>query len=685
MSVFNINNTEWEDGKYNLFMGQAPALYDSVNVNHPKLFQLYKQQVSQRWVENEFNHEQSRMDLLNCPRSVYQTMLLNLSFQWELDSVASRAIAPLFAPFVTNSELWGLLMENSNMECLVEGTEVLTPSGWKDLSQILGDEKIAQWCPVGGDISFVTPSHHFEKEYEGVVYEFSNPSKHVHQIVTPNHRMAQWSAKMRKVKFTEAEVAGYSSTTDFPVSGNLKGGDSPLTPFERFLIAAQADGTVSARYTGDICGTIPVWFGFSKDRKITRLLEICNQAGLQVRELSGSDQCGAVQAKRRFKVDVPVAQYVDVKSFSWINFENVSQQWCEDFLDEVYRWDGSVHSSGCQYYCTTIQDNAKAVQAIVHLCGKKSHFSVREDSRKETFNDSFIVSWLEGDKRSGQNISKVSLQYKGKVRCVSVPTSAFLVRYNGCVSVTGNCIHALSYSEIVRQCVPDTKEVFEMVMLNENTIKRALRVVGVFDDLAKAGAEYTLGIRSNDQQTYNIVFKGMVALYILERLQFMASFAATFAIVEQGYFQSIGKMVQKIMLDEIACHAATDAEVIRIELQTERGQVALLQCKEEILSMLEDVIIQETSWSEYLFSEGRSIVGLNPTLLNEWVMYNSQVIYNDFGFSNPYPVIKDNPLPWMKNWIDIDKHQNAMQEADGNNYALNVVKNDVAEDEEFDF
>ncbi len=362
MSTFNIDNTEWKTGQYNLFLGQSPALYDSVNVNYPKLFDLYKQQVSQRWVESEFNHEQSRMDLIKCPTSIYQTMLLNLSFQWCLDSVASRAIAPLFAPFVTNSELWAVLMENSNMEV----------------------------------------------------------------------------------------------------------------------------------------------------------------------------------------------------------------------------------------------------------------------------------------------------------------------------------IHALSYSEIVRQCTVDTKEVFEMVMLNENTIKRALKVVGVFDELAKAGAEYTLGIRQNDQATYNIVFKGMVALYILERLQFMASFAATFAIVEQGYFQSIGKMVQKIMLDEIVCHAATDAEVIRIELQTERGKQALIDCKDDILDMLQEVTNQEVSWSNYLFSEGRAIVGLNPTLLNEWVYYNAQVIYDDFGFINPNQRIETNPLPWMMNWIDIDKHQNAMQEADGNNYALNVIKDDLG-DEDLEF
>lgn len=364
MTVFNINNSGWKTKQYPLFMGEEMALYDSINVNYQELFDVYKQQVSQRWTENEFNHEQSRLDLLTCPKNIYDIMLLNLSFQWVLDSVASRAIAPLFAPFVTNSELWAALMENSNMEV----------------------------------------------------------------------------------------------------------------------------------------------------------------------------------------------------------------------------------------------------------------------------------------------------------------------------------IHALSYSEIVRQCVPDPTEVFKLSVQNENTIKRAVKVVGVFDELQKAGAEYILGLRKNDQETYNIVFKGIVALYILERLQFMASFAATFAVVEQGYFQSIGKKVQKIMLDEIFCHYTTDARILAIELYTQRGKIAMQQCKGDILEMISEVTLQEHQWSEYLFSEGRSIVGLNPTLLNEWVDYNTQAVYDGLGLSSEitFERVLINPLKWMDNWIEIDKFQNAMQEADGNNYALNVVKNDLV-DEELDF
>jgi ribonucleoside-diphosphate reductase beta chain len=364
MSVFNVSNNGWKTKKYPLFMGEELSLYDSINVNYKELFDVYKQQVSQRWVESEFNHEQSRLDMLSCPKGIYDVMLLNLSFQWVADSVASRAIAPLFAPFVTNSELWAALMENSNMEV----------------------------------------------------------------------------------------------------------------------------------------------------------------------------------------------------------------------------------------------------------------------------------------------------------------------------------VHALSYSEIVRQCVTNPDDVFKLSVQNEKTLQRAVKIVSVFNDLQKAGAEYTLGIRKNDQETYNVVFKGLVALYILERLSFMSSFAATFAVVEQGYFQSIGKMVQKIMLDEIFCHYKTDAIALDIELATERGKIAMQQCKEEILEMVAEVRSQEHQWSDYLFSEGRSIVGLNPLLLNEWVDYNAQAVYDGLGLEDEitFKRIPANPLKWMDNWIEIDKFQNAMQEASGNNYALNVVKNDL-EDEELDF
>ncbi|BCG50178.1 ribonucleotide-diphosphate reductase subunit beta [Ralstonia phage RP13] len=358
ISIFNKENTEWmTGGSPNLFLGQAPALYDSINLKYPNIFKLYKQQVSQRWVETEFNHEQSRLDMLSCPRNIYEIMLINLSFQWELDSVASRAITPLFAPFVTNSELWAALNENQNMEI----------------------------------------------------------------------------------------------------------------------------------------------------------------------------------------------------------------------------------------------------------------------------------------------------------------------------------IHALSYSDIVRYCVPRPQEVFQLVMKNDQVLGRAEAVVKAFNKLSRAGAEYKLGYRKNDQDTYNVVFMGMFALYCLERIQFMSSFPATFSLGEQGYFQSICKEIQKIMIDELFVHAALDKTVLEIEMQTERGQIALKQMRNELTAIADSVVDAELTFAPYLLGEGRSVVGLTVPLLHDNVFYEAQEPYDLLGLDFKYPRIEKRPLPWMENWIDIDKTQNAMQEADGNNYALNRIYDDLGD------
>lgn len=364
MSVFNAENTGWKTGEYPVFLGPAMALHDTIHVNYPQIANLALRQVSQRWVFDEINHEQSRMDLTTCPPNIYQVALMNLAYQWEADSSASRAIAPLLAPFVSNPEVWEALLENTNME------------------------------------------------------------------------------------------------------------------------------------------------------------------------------------------------------------------------------------------------------------------------------------------------------------------------------VT----HAKTYSHIIRVCVPDPQEVFKMVMESEETLGRAETVHKVFDQLALVGAYKTLQDagawrEQPEDWYYDCVMRAMWALYALERIQFMSSFAATFAIVEQGYFQSIGKIVQKILLDELFVHAALDREILKIMLQTEQGKAWLEKNRSWVKQLLDEVVDKEVRWAPHLLGSGRSIVGYTVPLATEWTAWNAKECYELAGMLPAIPAPVKNPLPWMMNWIDIDKTQNAQQEADGNNYALNVVKDDAGDGE----
>lgn len=355
MSVFNQDNQEWKTGKYNLFLGEAPGLYDSINVTHPKIFKLYKEQKSADWSEDEIDLEQSRIDMLTCAPEVREIMVENLALQWEADSIAARSIAPLFAPFVTNSEYWAALLKVSEIEVL----------------------------------------------------------------------------------------------------------------------------------------------------------------------------------------------------------------------------------------------------------------------------------------------------------------------------------HALTYSEIVRVCMSNPKEIFERIMKNDAIIGRMEVVAKAFNELKTAGAKYSLG-QMTKEEAYPIVMRAVVALFCLERLQFVDSFAATFGVVETGVYQGIGKLVQKIMQDERYIHAELGKYAIQTELATERGKEWFEKERETIRAMIDEVVQSEYTWNTHLFSNGRKCVGFTQQNGVDWIDYNAQDVYKVFGFEPPR-VVEKNPLKYMENWLDLNKTQNANQEGDQANYRLNIIVDDLGD------
>jgi len=359
MTVFNINNNAYKDKKYPLFLGQVPGIYDSINVNYSKFYDLFEKLKSIDWTHNEINLSGSRLDLLHCSESTKQIMLKNLAFQWELDSIASRSIAPLLAPFVTNSELWLLISKISENENL----------------------------------------------------------------------------------------------------------------------------------------------------------------------------------------------------------------------------------------------------------------------------------------------------------------------------------HALTYSEIVRQCVPNVEDIFKEMMQNEKILNRGTKVLNTFDNLQKIGAEYTLGIL-NTESDYKYMMKAIflfyVALYSMERIQFMASFACTFALAEQGLFLGMSKYVQKIMKDELTVHAEHDKNVLKILMDTVEDHNFWM---DESKQIIDEIVNTELAWNTYIFSEDRSIVGLNKELLDEWVLYNAKEVYKTLKIKSDFKFPNSTPLVWFtNNWLDLNKVQNANQETDSTNYKLSSTISTLGDD-----
>lgn len=249
------------------------------------------------------------------------------------------------------------------------------------------------------------------------------------------------------------------------------------------------------------------------------------------------------------------------------------------------------------------------------------------------------------------------------------------------------CLHSATYSEIVRNSFVDPSVILDEILRVEQAHARMETVSTIFAEGYETSHKYAIGELPNNQETYNKVFMMVVALLCMERIQFMASFAVTFAICDTGLFQPIGKAVQKIAQDEYEVHVRLDKAVLAIEMKTERGRTAFQQCKPTIEKLIAEVTNSELEWVKYLFSEGRELVGMNSQMLSKWVLFCAKDVYNFLGLSTEeFTFPKDNPLRFMEKWLDISKTQPAPQEQDIAAYKVGILRRDDTDKEfEIDF
>ncbi len=247
-------------------------------------------------------------------------------------------------------------------------------------------------------------------------------------------------------------------------------------------------------------------------------------------------------------------------------------------------------------------------------------------------------------------------------------------------------IHAATYSEIVRMSFDDPKSVLVETLEMKETIQRMEVIIGIMNDLAVASHKYALGLIPADQELFNKLYLFIVALFIMERVQFMASFGVTFTICASGPFQPIGQAVKKIAQDELEVHVQAGKAVLRILHNTEMGRIAREQTKEIVEAMFVSVINSEFAFIDWLFSDGEPMVGTNADFLKKWVLFCGKDPVTFLGLNHPFGKLpKENPMPHLEKWIDMNKLQAAPMEQDHGQYKVGVVVDDSSGEDFSDF
>lgn len=249
------------------------------------------------------------------------------------------------------------------------------------------------------------------------------------------------------------------------------------------------------------------------------------------------------------------------------------------------------------------------------------------------------------------------------------------------VEVTKNeILHSATYSEIVKNSFDNPNEVLATAVADKEALQRVQSVNEVFSDLRLVGSRLTLfgygenGVTLEEEEDAILMF--VVTLFCLERIQFMASFAITFAIADAGMFLPIAKAVQKICNDEFQIHVEGGREIIRNELSLKSGKDTWARIQWKAQRVLMDIVDSEILQAEHLFADGEELPGLTLNMVKEWVYYSSEDVFNTLGLVSPYDRVGANPLKYMEEWIDINSNQASAQEEKVGNYLLGRFMDD---------
>jgi len=346
-----------------------------------------------------------------------------------------------------------------NEECYIAGTEILTPTGWKYISDMSIGDEVYQYN-ANGTIEQTTVSRTVCNDFNGSLVQFTRGGNKC--AVTPNHDMIYFNKNGQLIR-KQAKDIKIHKQLHIPIGGVLSAnGKNKLSFEDRLRIAIQADGSnlywVSSsgeKLLRGCNGGYTHSIRLTKDRKKERMQWILDN--LNVEYTTATTDVNEVEYKIRYNQDV---DHKDLTS--WIDLKNKSSDWCEEFIDEVVKWDGYIEKSHTGY-CSTDKNNIDIVQTIAILAGYATNiYEGNESSRSPSYKNCYKLSIMKKNlKPKSHSIVKEDLPYSGKVHCVTVPSGNIITRLDNKTFIAGNCIHGLIGVKLINTIREEHPELFD--------------------------------------------------------------------------------------------------------------------------------------------------------------------------------------------------------------------------------
>lgn len=229
-------------------------------------------------------------------------------------------------------------------------------------------------------------------------------------------------------------------------------------------------------------------------------------------------------------------------------------------------------------------------------------------------------------------------------------------------------LHSFSYTYIIQNVFPDSKEFFDSIIENKEIIKRAQSITERYDALI-----------GKPKDEYQAVYLSLISTNILESLRFYVSFACGFFFGEQGKMVGNASILKLISRDE-NLHVSITQDLLKIlrDNKEEGFQETIKENKDLAVELYKSAVEEEKDWANYLFSKG-ALIGLNEKTLSGYIEWLAERRMRSLGLPQIYDV-KSSPLGgWLNNWSDSQRTQVAPQETEILNYKIKASINDINE------
>lgn len=396
--------------------------------------ELVNTPVIQRKIEY-INHNLSNSDIVS--KLLFFTIVIeNVSLFSQFADILSFTRFKGYMKNISNIIAWTSIDE----QCFPLNTKVLTPLGWKLISDMKLGDKVYGFKE--GNLQEEEVIKTIRKSFKGNLITIGNKR---HSIsTTPNHEFI-YKKSSDWLKST-AENLKLNNHMQIPVTSNFKSNSTlKLSDLDRLKIAIQADGT-QLYWNNEGGDKLPrgkeggnnYSIALYKERKVLRLRNILESLGVEFSEteIFNNSKKGTCF---RFHLDY----LSDYKNLDWIYKYELSKEFCEEFIQEVLLWDGHVSNTE-KCYTTTNKSNIKIVEHMAILAGYRTSIYENKDSdRSENYNNCFKINLTNKDSEVvlGNSYNKTNdYFYDQDVVCITVPSGGIIVKQGDKAPfITGNC------------------------------------------------------------------------------------------------------------------------------------------------------------------------------------------------------------------------------------------------------